>query len=345
MNRRFARYPGLAQVLGGSEQLTGREIVDFLRSTTPGGEDIGTPRAERVIMEWPTPWHKIRVKISDLNWRPGSVEGTDSQKLIRKYLKQPGTPPPIIIQPQEYPPPAYEIIDGFHRVAVAVKRGETEIEAYAPLEKAEGSTGGVDQTKYPALATTLAPEVDYRGEHQAPDKSSGAPMHDLQGTYPEDIYSSNGARYYGDNGGDQRDQFSLSIMRACRGKPNTSVRIYRAVPQAPTREDKIQTLQTHKRYILKHGKVPPGVSTNLNRSEYYTKISEELTALEAQHESAAAPKLSIHPGDWVTISRDYAKEHGESALNGAYKILTKTVKARDLYTDGNSFHEWGYDPS
>ena len=36
--------------------------------------------------------------------------------------------------------------------------------------------------------------------------------------------------------------------------------------------------------------------------------------------------------------------HGESNLNGFYKILTKTVSAKDLFTDGNSTNEWGYFP-
>jgi hypothetical protein len=56
-------------------------------------------------------------------------------------------------------------------------------------------------------------------------------------------------------------------------------------------------------------------------------------------------KASINQGDWVTINRNYAKDHGESTLNGEYKIVSKTVDARDIYTDGNSIHEWGYDPT
>jgi len=53
---------------------------------------------------------------------------------------------------------------------------------------------------------------------------------------------------------------------------------------------------------------------------------------------------SIQPGDWVTTVRDYAKEHGESSLGGKYKIQKKLVTARDLFTDGNSWLEWGYHP-
>lgn len=62
----------------------------------------------------------------------------------------------------------------------------------------------------------------------------------------------------------------------------------------------------------------------------------------------AVPKdapYKINQGDWVTIDREYAKEHGESALNGEYKIIRRTVKAKDVYTNGDSPFEMGFDPS
>jgi len=52
----------------------------------------------------------------------------------------------------------------------------------------------------------------------------------------------------------------------------------------------------------------------------------------------------INAGDWVTINKDYAKEHGESQFGDGYKIIEKSVKAKDIYTNGDSIHEWGYDP-
>ena len=55
------------------------------------------------------------------------------------------------------------------------------------------------------------------------------------------------------------------------------------------------------------------------------------------------PKKII-PGDWVTPSRAYAKDHGESALGGNFKILKSLVHARDIYTSGDSMLEWGYHP-
>lgn len=52
----------------------------------------------------------------------------------------------------------------------------------------------------------------------------------------------------------------------------------------------------------------------------------------------------INPGDWVSIDRKYAEMHGESRFDGDYKIISKMVKADDIFTNGDSIQEWGYDP-
>lgn len=51
----------------------------------------------------------------------------------------------------------------------------------------------------------------------------------------------------------------------------------------------------------------------------------------------------INPGDWVTTNLEYAEDHGESQFDN-HKILTKNVKAKEIFTDGSSFHEFGYHP-
>ena len=61
----------------------------------------------------------------------------------------------------------------------------------------------------------------------------------------------------------------------------------------------------------------------------------------------AVPKgtKEINSGDWVTLNKHYAKSHGDSWVNGGeYDIISKKVKAKDIVTDGNSIHEFGYDP-
>lgn len=51
----------------------------------------------------------------------------------------------------------------------------------------------------------------------------------------------------------------------------------------------------------------------------------------------------INPGDWVTVNKQYAEDHGQRFDEG-FEILEMTVKASEIFTDGNSIHEFGYSP-
>lgn len=136
-------------------------------------------------------------------------------------------------------------------------------------------------------APTLTESEDYRESHTAPKPENSSPAHDLtHGAYPEDFYSSKGARLYGDGRDD--DYKVHSQLRTLRNRPEAEVNIYRAVPND-------------------------------------SKITE------------------INSGDWVTTNLQYAHDHGERF--DSHKILSKRVKAKELFTDGNSFHEFGYHPA
>jgi hypothetical protein len=70
----------------------------------------------------------------------------------------------------------------------------------------------------------------YRGTHKAPSGENGEGSLDaMDRTYPEDIYSPNGARYYGTR--DNSDAEMISIIHKMRGKPDELVTVYRAVPK------------------------------------------------------------------------------------------------------------------
>ena len=58
----------------------------------------------------------------------------------------------------------------------------------------------------------------------------------------------------------------------------------------------------------------------------------------------AVPKSvkEINPSDWVTTTKEYAEDH--MAGENGWHILSKKVKAKDIANDGNSIHEFGYDP-
>ena len=188
---------------------------------------------------------------------------------------------------------------------------------------------------------------DYRIAHEAPTRENGVPIYDLSGIYPEDFYSPMGAQYYGHYG--QRhplDVQTVSIIQGLRNRPNAKVKIYRAVPNKPTNEEQIGKYEAQKRYIMKYGEKPPLIDRkykDLTRSNYYDYISDEIERLKKTPEPVQH-KYTINKGDWITINRNYAKEHGLTLTGGNYQILTKTVDAKDLYTNGDSIHEFGYDP-
>jgi SPP1 gp7 family putative phage head morphogenesis protein len=60
----------------------------------------------------------------------------------------------------------------------------------------------------------------------------------------------------------------------------------------------------------------------------------------------AVPKHveQINPGDWVTLSRSYADTHLLSNLEGGHVISLK-IPAKNLWFDGDSINEFGYDPT
>jgi hypothetical protein len=184
----------------------------------------------------------------------------------------------------------------------------------------------------------------YRGEHMAPMRDSGAPLFDLTGggkIYPADVYSLNGPRYYGD--GTPLDNQSFAIANMLKGRPNATVTVYRAVPAAETNADKIRGLEEGMANVMRRG-VNPDPGNFRTSSDWYNWASDELNRLKTLPPDPPQPKIGINPGDWVTINRQYAKEHGESVLNGKYRIVSKKVKAKDIFTNGDSIHEWGYDP-
>ena len=54
-------------------------------------------------------------------------------------------------------------------------------------------------------------------------------------------------------------------------------------------------------------------------------------------------ETALRNSDWVTPSRDYAVQHGQSSLDGKYRIISAKVALNRLWWDGNSIAELGYD--
>jgi hypothetical protein len=216
----------------------------------------------------------------------------------------------------------------------------------------EGSTNprfiGVDS---PTRGTETARRMssgadeDYRGQHGAPGRGAGAPLHDMLadgGVYPEDVYSADAIRFYG-VGDDQLDPIAASLIRRYKGKPNAEVTIYRAVPLSNAKQ--IEKLEKQIKRYYQYGKFPPDVPSSVKprtteSNAWYVSVTEEIERLK----KLPPGDIKITPGDWVTPIRAYAVMHGDGALNGDYQIIKKRVKAKDVYTAGDSWLEWGYDP-
>jgi hypothetical protein len=149
-------------------------------------------------------------------------------------------------------------------------------------------------TQHPrSINTPTMESADYRGSHTAPYRTEDgvtAPGYEMNRTFPDDVYSPEGYRYYG-HGGDavKMDKETMAIMQKAKGNPDQPITIYRAVPKEFADED-------------------------------------------------------IYTGDWITPNINYAKEHGRRFDDG-YHIIEKTVPAKHIWTDGNSIHEFGYDPT
>lgn len=62
--------------------------------------------------------------------------------------------------------------------------------------------------------------------------------------------------------------------------------------------------------------------------------------------AATNPETLIGPGDWVTLSRAYAAQHGLDATDPDkdWPVVSRMVRADELRTEGNSVNEWGYFP-
>jgi predicted GNAT family N-acyltransferase len=214
------------------------------------------------------------------------------------------------------------------------------------LEAAQKNALRVEQPM-PAPTNALAPKkaasietpAEYGGEHRPPGPDSGAPLHDLTGggnVYPDDVYGANAAQYYG-HGTPAMDRETVRILQGLKDKPNSTVTIYRAVPREAPPSEQAAVLQAQMKKFMARGTVPEGESAK----GWYDRASDKLDRLKTMSDPTESMN-TINSGDWVTVNRNYAKEHGEGALNGNYKIISQKVKANEVFTNGDSIHEAGY---
>ena len=138
-------------------------------------------------------------------------------------------------------------------------------------------------------------DVSYRMDHQPRGpQDGGGRLDDITSggeLFPDDVYSADGLRLYG-NPNNAFDRQSYAAIMAARGNPDAEITIYRAVPQDVDQ---------------------------------------------------------INPGDWVTLSPEYASVHAASGYGPdgqqAGKVISQRVRVKDVYSDGNDLNEFGFFPS
>lgn len=110
-----------------------------------------------------------------------------------------------------------------------------------------------------------APDVSYRGSHQAPDADYGAPLYDLTEIIPDDIYGPRGERLYGI--GDRAvDAEAFEQLRNARGNPDYETPIYRAVPTGVEDINIGDWVTTSREYARMHGENALGGDYNIIES-------------------------------------------------------------------------------
>jgi phage portal protein BeeE len=133
---------------------------------------------------------------------------------------------------------------------------------------------------------------DYRGNHRAPGRDSGAPLHDVTGNgeyYPDDIYGPKAVRLYNTGSGNKEmDAKSIKIIQSLRGKPDAEVTIYRAVPKDT--DGKINPgdwVTINRDYAVTHGEGP--LRGEYRIMELKVRASDVFTSADSIHEYGYDP--------------------------------------------------------
>jgi hypothetical protein len=215
----------------------------------------------------------------------------------------------------------------------------------------------IDWSEIPAIEVVLSAQEGIPGaeaelarrekEAQELEKSADIeknnPNRDSKGRF---TFGAGGPQSSGSGGAGQAEG-----SEAGAAKPYEETDEYRMRHQAPTRGDDFGSPATDVEEMM------PGFykNPNLYGSGYAQADKESRSVLMSIKDKPNAPVTiyravpdgvdKINPGDWVTLSPTYAKEHGQSNVSSGFDVLSKVIPAKDLWFDGNSLNEFGYDPT
>jgi len=97
-------------------------------------------------------------------------------------------------------------------------------------------------------------------------------------------------------------------------------------------------------YYYGHGEDVKEDKNLLSKIHAYKNKPEATVEIHRAIPRDVSKETKINKGDWVTISKNYAREHGEGPLGGDYRVISQRVPAKHLFTNGDSPYEFGYHP-
>jgi len=153
----------------------------------------------------------------------------------------------------------------------------------------------------------------------------------------------------GPQGGGAGGTGAAEAEAAGEAEPYEETDSYRMRHQAPRRADEFGSPATDVEEMMPDFYERPNIYT----TGMPTADKESVSALMAIRGKPTKPVTiyravpegvdEINPGDWVTMSPTYAKQHLLSNLEAGH-VISRTIPAGDLWFDGDSINEFGYDP-
>jgi hypothetical protein len=161
----------------------------------------------------------------------------------------------------------------------------------------------------------------YRGRHTAPTSADdvGAPAYQMDRTYPEDIYSPDGARYYGDRVSAAEDEAVMRNIRAVRGNPDATMTIYRSVPTgAPDRIQHGDWVTPQRSYAVRHAEseMPEGYKILQDEVPARTLFTEGNSLFEFGYD--ASQSFADGPASLPVMRSSVAGSPERSAISAAF---------------------------
>ena len=124
---------------------------------------------------------------------------------------------------------------------------------------------------------------------------------------------------------------------------------YRGYHRAPSRADDFGSPATDIEEMMPDFYARPNIyTTGMDQSDKESvaallAIRNKPDALVTIYRAVPKDVKQINAGDWVTLSPSYADSHLLSNLEEGH-VIKKKIPARDLWFDGDSINEFGYDP-